>query len=323
MTIKAISYKALTAGPALLLLGAVHGNEKCGTRALERLMELLDSGKIKLEKGQLTIIPICNPKAYAQDVRFVERNLNRRLYPKSEQQAYEDFLDPLICPYLAEADYVLDLHSYASRGGPFIFLGGEDSAETDFARALGVKYYVYGWQNAYQNADAKEDSFDQHLESMGTTEYARDKGAKAVTLECGHHYNADAPEIGLIAALQAMRALDLIDASALLAEIPGFSPETTTPISLASINTPSEPPEAQVCIQMSKVYYKTQAGTFTKAWQHLDPVQKGEPLANFEDGSQLIADRDGYMILPKEASEVGGEWFYLGEQSEFPPGAEA
>lgn len=324
MTIKVLTYKSLQPGPSLLLLGAVHGNEKCGTRALESLVTLLNDGTLKLAKGSLTIIPICNPKAYAQDVRFVERNLNRRLYPKPEPKDYEDFLDPLLCPHLGEADYLLDLHSYASPGGPFAFLGGKDAKETEFARALGAKFYVFGWQNAYQNVKKQpaEEKPDQHLESMGTTEYARDKGAKAITLECGHHYNADAPRVGLIAALRAMTTLGLLETADLPAEIAGFSPEDEAPIPVKTLLSEAVNTSEQVCIQMCQVYYKTLPGTFEKPWQHLDPVKKGDTLATFEDGSTLTADRDGYVILPKESSAVGGEWFYLGEPSGFPPESE-
>lgn len=321
-TIKALTYQSINPGPSLLLLGAVHGNEKCGTRALEHLIELFDNGTVKLSNGKVTIIPICNPKAYAQNERFVERNLNRRLFPKAEPKVYEDFLDPILCPHLEQTDYLLDLHSYASRGGAFAFLGGQDAEETAFAQSLGAKFFVFGWQNAYKDVDAaktKPEDPNQHLESMGTTEFARAKGAKAITLECGHHHNADAPRIALIAALRAMKALGLLDTEALPTHIPGFTPEDADAIAFQAELQSATPASEQTCIKMSKVYYKTSPGNFAKPWQHLDPVTQGDVLATFEDGSTVTADLTGYMILPKENSAVGGEWFYLGEQSNFPP----
>jgi len=318
MTLKVVTYHALEAGPKLLILGAVHGNEKCGTKALNRLITLLDDGTLTLAKGQLTVIPICNPRAYEKDVRFIERNLNRHLYPKSHPVNYEDFLDPILCTHLGQADYLLDLHSYASLGGPFIFLGGQDSAETNFGRALGIQYFIQGWQNAYQNTNNRQESFNQHLESMGTTEYARAKGAKAVTLECGHHHNAAAPRIGLVAAIKALDGLSMLEIDPTLETIPGFAPEDPDPIYVKSTLAPNRPSASQICIQMCKVYYKTQEGSFNKTWKHLDTVEKGEPLATFQDGSALLADRKGFMILPKESSDVGAEWSYLGEQLDFP-----
>jgi predicted deacylase len=318
-SLKVITYKSLNPGPHLLLLGAVHGNEKCGTQALHHLARLLDAGTLSLQKGQVTLIPICNPEAYRLDVRFVERNLNRSLYPKPQPKAYEDFLDPLLCPHLAAADYLLDLHSYASQGGPFMFLGGHCAKETAFGRSLGVKYFVYGWQNAYENADSREDTEAQRLEAMGTTEYARQAGAKALTLECGHHHNADAPSIGLLAAINAMNTLELLETNAIPATLPSFDTHNAEPIPLNSSLSQKVSSEEQVCIRMSKVYYKEQEGQFTRPWQHLDAVTQGETLAKWADGSTLTADRDGFIVLPKDNSPVGSEWFYLGESSPFPP----
>lgn len=323
MTVKIISYKALKPGPNLLLLGAVHGDEKCGSRAIEHLASLIDQGKLNLACGSLTMIPICNPKAYEQDVRFVERNLNRHMYPKPEPKAYEDYLDPLICPSLAQADYLLDLHSFASQGGPFVFLSGRDDDETAFARALGVKFFIHGWREAYQTVDTRPDTEAQRLEAMGTTTYARAKNdAKAITLECGHHYNADAADIGFVAALRAMLWLNLLDDKTLPDSMPGLATQDASTITREML-VPLTPDEGQICIKMRKVFYKEQAGELTRAWQHLDAVKKDEVLARFEDGSEILAEQDGYVILPKNAAAVGGEWFYLGVASDFPVAGDA
>lgn len=326
MTIKAITYNALVKGPRLLILGAVHGNEICGTQALYALINLLDTNQITLNQGHLTVIPICNPKAYAQNLRFVQRNLNRHLYPKPQAKAYEDSIDPILCNYLSNTDYLLDLHSYASRGDAFIFLGGNNDHETQFARALGIKHFIYGWQSAYQNTDTQVVTHTQNkvtqqrLESMGTTEYARSHGAQAITLECGQHLNTDAPSIGLIAALRALNYLKMLNPEQLPKSVPHPNPSITKPLKLKSqlSETLGTTTLSQVCIKMSKAYYKQHPGKLVKPWQHLDFVMKGEPLASFDNGSKLIAEHDGFVILPKEASEVGSEWFYLGKQVVFP-----
>src|SRR3954463_4145532 len=178
MTVKIITYRPLEPGPTLTVLGAVHGNERCGAIAINRLAHDIDAGKVTLESGTLQLVPITNPKAFEQNVRFVERNLNRYLYPKEEKEHYEDHLDPILCEVLDNTDVLLDLHSYTSKGGPFIFLGPDDSEELAFATSLGVQDFAFGWAEAFGTAG--EDS----KESQGTTEYARSTGAIAVTLEC-------------------------------------------------------------------------------------------------------------------------------------------
>ena len=139
MTIKTLSYRSLQPGPTFTVLGAVHGNEPCGAAAINRLIADLDRGEVVLTQGALQLVPVCNPRAYAENVRFVERNLNRSLYPKDKPVHYEDRIDPILCDVLDRSNVVLDLHSYASQGGPFMFLSAQNADETQFAYALGVK----------------------------------------------------------------------------------------------------------------------------------------------------------------------------------------
>ncbi|MCA3176279.1 MAG: succinylglutamate desuccinylase/aspartoacylase family protein, partial [Burkholderiales bacterium] len=48
----------LAPGPQVLVLGAVHGNEICGTRAIERVLREIDDGSLKIERGSVTFIPV-------------------------------------------------------------------------------------------------------------------------------------------------------------------------------------------------------------------------------------------------------------------------
>ena len=237
------------------------------------------------------MIPIANPRAYAANKRFIDRNLNRRLYPKEIPEQYEDHLDPVICEALAEADIVLDLHSYASQGGPFIFLGPANPKEQAYARALGVNDFVYGWQDAYGQTNNR----DAMLESMGTTEYTRTKGGIAITLECGHHHNENNADVGYQAIINALSHFDMTNQTS--------QNKTTTD---------------QRCIRMKHVFYKEQEGEFTHPWKHYDFVKAGQPLAKYPNGETLTAPEDSFIVLPKVDSEVGTEWFYLGVKSDFP-----
>lgn len=298
MNVKTVFYHALEPGKRLAVMGAVHGNEYCGPAAITRLLADLDSGKVSLQRGTLQLMPIANPRAYAEKVRFVERNLNRYLYPKEEKRSYEDHLDPVICGFLDSADVLLDLHSYASHGGPFVFLGGAQSRpeEVAFARALGVRDFVCGWSDAFGTTGKGGDK-----ESQGTTEFARANGALAVTLECGHHHNADAADVGYRAILRALAHFNMLapDCEAARSLDAGVAPET------------------QRCVWMKKVYYKDADSSFVKPWKHFDRVADGETIARGSNG-ELVAPADGHLILPKESAVEGNEWFFLGTQGAFP-----
>lgn len=283
MTVKIVTYRALAPGPTLTVLGAVHGNERCGAEAIHRLIADLDAGRLPVKSGTLQLIPVTNPRAFEQNVRFVERNLNRYLYPKEEKRHYEDHLDPIVCDVLDRTDVLLDLHSYTSQGGPFIFLDPKDPKELAFGTALGVNDFVCGWSDAFGDGQGSK-------ESQGTTEYARTRGALAITLECGNHHNADAPDVGYRAILKGMAHLGMLDAG----------------------GTSAEPSTAQRWVRMKSVYRREAGAVFEKPWRHYDPVVKGEALASLQGGEILRAPEDGYIVLPKESADTGGEWFYFG-----------
>ena len=43
---KSVSYAAVAPGTRLIVLGAVHGNETCGTRAIARVIAEIDAGAL-------------------------------------------------------------------------------------------------------------------------------------------------------------------------------------------------------------------------------------------------------------------------------------
>ncbi len=86
---KSFTYAVEEEGPWLLIFGAVHGNEVCGTKAIQRVMQELDSGALKLARGRVEFVPVANPRAHQSGLRFIERNLNRFFLPTKEPRTYE------------------------------------------------------------------------------------------------------------------------------------------------------------------------------------------------------------------------------------------
>ncbi|ERE10603.1 hypothetical protein O166_05165, partial [Pseudogulbenkiania ferrooxidans EGD-HP2] len=121
------SYQALADGPALIVTGAVHGNEVCGAIAIRRVMAELERGALSLRAGRLTLVPVANALAYRLGQRGGDRNLNRNLAPCDHPRDYEDHVANWLCPLLAEHQVLLDLHSFQSPGQPFVFLGPADN----------------------------------------------------------------------------------------------------------------------------------------------------------------------------------------------------
>jgi len=195
------TFRSPLPGPKLIITGAVHGNEVCGTLAIRRLLEQLQSGALQLISGQLTLVPVCNPLAYAKGERQGERNLNRRLIPTAHVQEFEDHVANWLCPLLAAHEVLLDLHSFRGAGEPFVLVGPENNqgeiepfrhAEAELAMAvrLGVQRMVDGWLSTYAHgvarrqqalapdADAKTRANADTRFGVGTTEYMRSVGGK-------------------------------------------------------------------------------------------------------------------------------------------------
>ena len=305
-------YHALRPGPALIVLGRVHGNEIAGTLAISRLIDDLDAGRLRLLRGRLTLVPITNPLAAARDQRAGDRNLNRNLRPTAVPQDFEDRIANVLCPLLAAHDALLDLHSFNSAGEAFALIGPEDNQgdlepfahaaeEARLARHLGPARIVEGWMSAYvggvrarqARSAARGVSLDTDPSyGVGTTEYMRSQGGWAVTLECGQHADPRAPEVGWRAVRQALALLEMVD-------------------------DPLEPPRAEhELLRLAEVTDRLHAeDRFVREWVSFDAVRAGEPIGVRHDGAVVCAPADGRIVFPNVKAEPGFEWFYFAQPS--------
>lgn len=299
-------FAGLLPGPRLIVLGAVHGNETCGTRAIERLIGDIEQGRVLIERGLLTLLPVVNPLAYARRAREGERNLNRRLQPRAQPQDYEDHLANLLCPWLAAHDVLLDLHSFHTAGEPFALVGPPDNpgplepftharAEARLAAHLGPTRVVEGWLDTYargvhqrrQREGATAAQADPAY-GIGTTEYMRSCGGYGVTLECGQHDDPQAPEVAYRAVRQTLALLGLA-------------------------RLPLQPPARHFqLLTLTEVTDRLHPGDrFSRDWASFDPVAAGQPIGTRHDGTPVLAAADGHVVFPNPRAEPGQEWFYF------------
>ncbi len=301
--LRAHHFAGFAAGPKLIVLGAVHGNETAGTRGIERVLAELDGGRWRVERGSLTLVPVTNPLAYDKGTRSGERNLNRRLLPTATPRAYEDHIANTLCPWLAAHDVLLDLHSFRSPGQPFVMRGPADNrgalepfahaaAEGRLAEHLGPVRIVDGWMSAYAQGAARRRArgLPQADPSygIGTTEYMRSQGGWGVTLECGQHDDPAGPEVAYRAIRQAVALLGLAD-------------------------LPLAPPAAplQRLSLVTVVDREHERDRFTKTWTSFDGLKQGDLIATRADGMPLRAEHDGHIVFPDPNAQPGHEWFYL------------
>ena len=306
---QSVSFTGQAPGARLIVLGAVHGNETCGTQAIRRVIGEIESGQLAIVAGSVTFVPVANPLAYARRQRMGDRNLNRNLLPTDTPVEFEDRIANWLCPLLAQHDALLDLHSFHTAGEPFVMLGPQDNRgplepfaraaeETALALSLGVHRFVDGWLDTYAAGVARRlatgassREADVHY-GVGTTEYMRAQGGIALTLECGQHDDPAAPDVAWHAIRNALAHLRLSDQAA--------------PAPVADTEA------LRLYLVIDRIHAED---AFVRGWSSFDRVRAGEHIGTRHDGTPVVADSDGHIVFPNPNALPGQEWFYLARRS--------
>lgn len=270
--IAAKTFESGTAGPRVLLLGGVHGDETPGPFGLEALALDLAGGRIKLFKGAVTIAARVNEAALRAGKHQLDENLNRIMGKASPTR--EGALAAELGALIDAHDAVLDLHATTEPSRPFAFLDDERPACRAWGEVLGVDFLLTGWPALYADKG-----------TMTTTEYATSRGKLALTVEVGDSKDPHGPALAKAIAHNALARLGV-----------------------AAGGLAVRPPKI---LRLSADVRKKGPGAFAKPWKSFDPVGKGELLARYDDGSEVRAAEDSYVIMPHAEVAVGDEWLYL------------
>jgi uncharacterized protein len=312
--LRTLTYHGLAPGPRLLVLGAVHGNEVCGSKAIGQLIHELDADALRITRGTLTLVPQTNPLAWQRGQRTGDRNLNRNMAPSAIPQDFEDRIANVLCPLLDAHDALLDLHSFHTGGAPFVMIGPQNNngalepfahadAEMQLALHTGPHRIVEGWLDTYSRGikkrmakSALEPGRAQTLVTnpnygVGTTEYMRSRGGYGVTLECGQHDDPNAVGVARHAILQTLALLGLTD-----------------------LPLQPEPPAREI-LRLVDVTDRDHPGdSFSREWRSFDAVKSGDVIGTRHDGDSITAPFDGFIVFPNPRAEVGQEWFYFAQK---------
>jgi predicted deacylase len=302
---KSSTYSSPHAGSRVLITGAVHGNEVCGTHAIQRVIDEIDTGALRLKSGTVTFVPVTNTLAYQKKQRNGDRNLNRRLRPADDPKEFEDHVANWLCPLMQQHQVLLDLHSFRGSGQAFVMVGPENNQgqvepfqfakeEDAMAQCLGVHRFVDGWLSTYAKGVSRRSSHVSDREfGMGTTEYMRSVGGYALTLECGQHDDPMAREVAYLAILNTLRLLNVIDGNV--------------------ENAVNEMEGLRIYEVVDKHHEKD---SFSRDWASFDEIKQGCLIGTRHDGTAVLAEMDGRIIFP-DANAVGNEeWFYLARHND-------
>ncbi len=277
------------AGPLLIIIGAVHGNEPAGVLALEAIIRRLQDKGLP-ERGTLLGL-IGNLGAFRQNLRFVDRDLNRHFTAErmaadqtsAEAQEASELLatiDAAINQFTATELIVLDVHTTTADGGDFATTI-PDPASSELAKCLGVPV-VLGL------TDVLHGTLVAHFtsERMGLP-------TRAFAYEAGQH----------LASVSATRAEALI--WKLLGELGMVK------------SAPVEAIEVDLRPQLTRIIYRLAIppdGAFSMlpGFGNFDPVQAGQPLA-YLDGETVTSEYTGYLLMPLYQSQGEDGYFVVEE----------
>ncbi|MBI4994951.1 succinylglutamate desuccinylase/aspartoacylase family protein [Candidatus Peregrinibacteria bacterium] len=264
--------------PTISIIGSIHGNEKIGALAINKLKKLIKKEEVF---GEIHFI-FGNPYAYKKNKRFLRHDMNRLFKstgvelgtrPSLEQKRAEK-----IAKILKKTDFMLDIHSTQKPSVPFVYckLAPRHLA---FARIFETEFIVGPANNA------KIPSL-----SACTDDYVNAHGGIGITYESG--WNRDLKILGKVI----RKTKEFLGA---------------TGVSFLKIKTRAKRNNPIIIELYKEVIPKTNAFSLAKDFKNFDFLQKGGAVAR-DNEQQIAVKQDSYIIFPKTQFIVGKPACYLG-----------
>jgi hypothetical protein len=116
-----------------LIIGATHGNEPIGVRALEQLDK---------QRSDFDWV-IGNPRAFEQEVRFTDTDLNRSAPGNTSSEQYEERRAAELVALSKKYQATIDIHGTSKNTGCFIIITNPSKENIELAKQLDVERVVY------------------------------------------------------------------------------------------------------------------------------------------------------------------------------------
>lgn len=287
------------AGPTLVVVGGVHGNEPAGLAAARRVFARLGVGDVAL-RGELVAFA-GNVGALRQGARYLGKDLNRqwsvgrvaavRAMAEGERDAEDGEQSELLEAIEAAmgrargAVHLADLHTSSAAGVPFV-LFGDTLAQRRFVGAFPLPVII-----------GLEEQIDGSL-----SEYWTRRGCVTFTVEGGQH-TEEASVDSLEAVLWlALDRAGMIDGAAL--------PEVRAGRALLDARRGDLPRVLEVLER--RAITEEDEFRMEPGFRNIDRAAGGKLLARDRRG-EIVAPRDGVVILPLYQAK-GSDGFFWGRE---------
>ncbi|MBS0505937.1 MAG: succinylglutamate desuccinylase/aspartoacylase family protein [Proteobacteria bacterium] len=266
-------------GRRVLISALIHGNELCGAWALKGLLE---SG-LRPQTGALTLA-FCNLAAFerfdAADhdaARFVEEDMNRQW--SDERMDAASTLERRRCaalrPFVAQADWLLDLHSMHEPCAPLL-LTGMQPRNLQLARAMAAPEHIV------IDAGHKDGTRMRDYGRFGLPD-AQAGDSRSLLVECGFHGDPASRAVAQDQCLRFIEAAGVVDAAELARLLPGW-------------RLPDAP--RQWALEVTgPVVAKSEHFAFTEAFTGLEVIAQAGTVIGDNDGESVTTPYDDCVLV--------------------------
>lgn len=268
-------------GRHVMISALVHGNELCGAWALKGLLE----AGLRPQRGSLTLA-FCNLEAFerfdAADhdaSRFTDEDLNRQWIDAriDDGSTRERRRAAALRPFVAQADWLLDIHSMHEPSAPLL-LTGVQPRNLQLARALAAPEHIV--------VDAG------HKDGVRMRDYGRfglpdaEAGdSRSLLIECGFHGDPASRAVAQDQCARFLTAADMVDAAELARVLPGWR--------LA------DAPRQWALEVTGPVVAKSEGFRFTAPFTGLEVIAQAGTVIGDNDGEPVVTPyNDCVLVMP-------------------------
>jgi succinylglutamate desuccinylase len=271
--------------PHVAIVGSLHGNEPCGSRAIDRIIQDAESGTLPLRHGTIILIH-GNPPASEANLRYTAGGVDlNRLFDfeyeerlRDEQWTVEHHRALQLKPIFASLDAALDIHSAKNPSPPFVIVTKVPQS-AEIAQALGIEHITFGWEDL------------NLLSGKVFIEILTRRNKPSVAVECGQHEDPNTFPIAYNCARKFLGATGVM-----------HEPHPT----LAEVT------QLQVACVVEK---PTRRFRFTRDIHGLQQLSEGFKLGT--DGEiSLHIDKHSWVLLPNDLVPVGADMLYLAREKD-------
>jgi len=283
-------YDGETAGPLVIFIAGIHGNETAGVEALQQVFEILEAKKPSIHGSIVGLAG--NIEALEKEVRYIDTDLNRVwLDEDSDSQVHEykerDELSESLTNMLSAQEgkvFFFDLHSTSSESSPYIMMS-DTLRNRELGRVVGLPIML---------------GLLEHLSGMLIDVTSR-SGFPTLLFQGGGNKNPDTliHHIGFI--WKVLKAKCELEVSAV--------PEFKTPMSRLNGFAPLNADHEFTEIAYTHKLLKDEHFEMNPGYMNFQPVAKNEVVASSDRGKVKVPFM-GRIFMPRY-QKLGTEGFYM------------